>query len=232
MYKLFELFEKHYASGIVLFICVGFLLVSIFSDFNKVLDILKKIFKRKSKKAEISIDDLKRHYIFTHIKYLKNIKINLLNFGDPGRNYLIKLLITHKLNYIEKNLLNMIETTDFEHINNYDLENRIIQLYNDSICLYLENFEKEAHTPEEQIVVKLVIDTLWAKYNDPQSDFGIKGIQDVISSTIYTSNILKVHSLLLPLMISLDAFLIRCEKALYGLNGQLTGKTFHGITFK
>lgn len=232
MYKLFELFEKHYASGIVLFICIAFLLISIFSDFSKIIEIFKKFFKRNAKKNEISIDDLKKHYIFTHIKYLKNIKINLLNFGDPGRNYLIKLLIVHKLNYIEKNLLNMIETIDFEHISNHDLENAIIQLYNDSICLYLGAFEEEAHTPEEKVVVKLVVETLWSKYNDPQSDFGIKGIQDVISSTIYANNILKVHSLLLPLMISLDAFLIRCEKTLYGLNGQLTGKTFHGITFK
>lgn len=231
MNDLINFFKDHYPSDIILSLTIGFIIVSIFSDFSKILDSFKQLFSKRKRK-EISKDDLKKHYIFTHINYLKNIKINMLKFGDSGRNYLIKLLITHKLNYIEQALYEFIDETDFDHITNYDLETKIIQLYNNSISMYLTDFKKEAHTYEEEQIVQLVIDTLWLKYNDPQGDFGIKGIQDVISSTIYASNILKIHSLLLPLTVSLDVFLIKCEKTLYNLNGQLTGRTFHGITFK
>ena len=232
-YNLINYAFDNYSSNIILFLIVLALIILFLINFNKFLELIKKIgitnWFSKNKKIELTKTDLANHYIFTHFNYLLNVKLNLLNFGDPVRNYLVRLLIHHKIKYL-KDILFEFVNSDFEKLSDKELENKWIQLMYDSMSKYIDEFKKEAHNYEEQEVVQVVIDALWAA-GDQQAEYGIKGIQDVSMSGIYESNIIKVHSLLLPLMVSTEAFIIRCEKALNNLNGRLTGKHFHGQTF-
>ena len=224
----------NYSSGIILFLIIAGLIVTFIVNFNRLLTFIQNSniaswFKKTHKHKELTKTDLTNHYFFTQLNFLKNVKLNLLNFGDPVRNYLVCLLIRHKIQYLDCAVKKFIES-DFEHLDAKELENRWIQLMYDCMSDYVEVFKTEAHNEEERHVIQVIVDALW-QFSDPQIEYGISGIQDVLSSNVYENNIIKIHSLLLPLMVSVEAFIIRCEKALNNLNGKLTGKTFHGQKF-
>lgn len=234
MTKIIEYFTNNFPKEVVLILAVAILVYLITKNLNVITENLKQ-FKNfilgKKVHKEITIKDLENHFIFNHINHLKNVKINLLQFGDPARTYIIRLLIFHKLNMIENNLKKFLDTKDLDKYDIDELENLILTyMYNDH-STYINEFKAEACDEKETGVINIVIDAIWKTYNDNLYQIELNGVKEILHSPIYNNNYIRIHSLLLPYMVSIESFLITAEKTLNNLNGKLTGKRFHGYTF-
>ena len=231
--NIIKYITDHYSANTILIIVIAIIIILLMKYGQNFISGIKntEFFKRifPSKKC-ITQKDLENHYIFTHIKYLRGVKINLLNFGDDARNYIVRLLLKHKLNRIELSLKEFIRLENLNDIPPDQLEILLKNVLYDTITLYIEDFKKEAHTKEEQDIINVVIEKLWSTYEEEM--LSSEGIKDVIMSPIYDGNIIKIHSLLLPIIVSIESFLIRTEQNLSNLNGKLSGKSFHGFIFK
>jgi hypothetical protein len=232
---IYKYITEHFPSELVYIVSVLIVILFVFKYGKQFIDVLKDvgIFKwlGKNKHKEITVKDLENHYLFTHINYLRTVKINLLNFGDEARNYIVRMLLRYKLNNLEVSIRNLIRTTDLNSISSIELDKLITQMMYNCLTQYIDEFKLEAHTDEEKAVADVVVETLWKNHNE-NIEFELKGFRDVIYSPIYENNLVRIHSILLPIMVSCEAFLVSTEKSLNQLNGRLSNKSFHGLKFK
>jgi len=238
--KMFEYVTTHFSPNIILYIGIGVIIILLLRYLNKFLSYLEKynVFKwiknirSISKEYKITKKDLEKHYFFTHLNYLRNIKLNMLNFGDDARNYTIKLLMKYRLNFIEKNIKDLILRDDLECLRTDELEQIIIDISYNGITQCIADFEKEARTEEERKIASFIVGSVWRSYNENQVDIGINGLKDILTSPIYENNLIRIYTVLLPIAVSMESFLVRMEQSLKNLNGNLSNKSFHGYTFK
>jgi hypothetical protein len=156
----------------------------------------------------------------------------MLNFGDDARNYTIKLLMKYRLNFIEKSIKELILREDLECLRTDELEQIIIDISYNGITQCITDFEKDARTEEERKIASFIISSVWKSYNENQNDIGVNGLKDILTSPIYENNLIRVYTVLLPIAVSMESFLVRMEQSLKNVNGNLLNKSFHGYTFK
>jgi len=207
---------------------------AVVTSFEKILKIYNKIFNKKH--VQRSIDQLLCNGYFRHIMYVKNVKVNTLYFGDDTRNYIVRLLIDYRMRDLEDSIKLLI-TNNRESIPNMipeKLEQELINTLQNGIKTYLENFKKnEAHSDEEKIIADILISTIWDNYEHDSWKTYIEMVHSIFNQDdIYKNNVAKLEASLLPLPLLVENWLMKLEVTLKNLNGQLSGKVFHGRIFQ
>lgn len=217
----------------ILIIILGLGLAIVLNKFIPVFKFFLKIFGKNKIKLEEEIGYLKNHHFFEYLQHLLSYKIKSIDLGDEGRNYIMKeKLIPLHISETKKNFENFINETKFTEISSLEVKKLLIQKIYDS----LKNFEQElistASSPEEHSVVKLVLD-YFNDFNLPNGELVISLINDIFDSSIYlNNNISKVNSSLYIMIMPYELLFEGVEKIFRRMNGNLSGKSYHGKKFK
>jgi hypothetical protein len=193
--------------------------------FYKVLDMfLKEKIKDIRSVNSIKESDVFNHDIFNYIDYWTYNRVPTLQFKTEYRTAVFRKYLKILLQKHKSNLLDWIQSKNFEEMDNSQLWDNVLSVMNKIIFDYETEMEKNGIPLE-------IIEKMKVRSNDTIS-LTIDLLESICKGQFYDSekNLLKVYSILNILLCVLEFTISSSEKMCNSINGQLSGLTFEGKT--
>lgn len=186
--------------------------------FWKFLSRNKNIVKRR-----VTINnkvDLINHPLFGKLEHFLDHEIRMLNFGDPQRNKLFRMILCKQLEEYNINLYHLATHSSLERLTSAELRTIIFECYNNIVNGYNGKL-KESLGAE---LFSLIMDNEVKGYNawhEPVLQMVQSGIEDVLDSDLFHNNYEKVYFVLDRYKNSLKAIKMNVENTYRNFNGDL-----------
>lgn len=220
--KLLELIKENGATvlitAIVLYfaIKVGNLLIS-----EKQLKLERENDLRLNNKKIAHWGTLRSNPFFINMNHWIYYKIPNTNFGDPGRDLMIKDLLDIMYKQFRDELIKVVENPLYKELNSREFQSVMIKILSKGMHQF------KTKSINEGIPFPLL--ELFSTYHEPNIEFIKVAIEGICNSGYHHTNAEKVIAILNIYSASFEITLSHGEKALRHLNGQLTGKKYKGI---
>jgi len=230
--SLIELGVKYLPAGLIAIFITGFIVLTILGKLSDVLQKFKTIFKKKTKvkklnQKEQTIENLIHHQFFYFIDFAIKYRIPKMKFQCPVRTVILQKFLTYKCQVFYRRTKDLVDL-DINTISIKTLEKIVLTDILDGIKEYETLIKKEGVTAEERLVLDIIVNRFSA-WHDKNVEAAYKVIENIFdSNNIYHNNIERMNGVLNVYLFAFVSAFTDAEKALYNINGEISGKIYRG----
>lgn len=183
-----------------------------------------KWFRRK----KLTMTDLNNHQFFVFVEYMKNYKINRMDYGDPGRTKVFRDYFQLRCQIFHQKIKLLI-TEEFVKYGPNEMRIKIFDALYTSISETNKLILEQCDNDEERFVVNYLIEK-FAIHTDSSIEAFKEVIETVFDSTFtYSNNIERINAALNILLFVVVSMFAESEKVLHRINGAISGKYYKGL---
>jgi hypothetical protein len=164
---------------------------------------------------------LRSNPFFVNMNHWIYFKIPHTQFGDPGRDLMVKDMLNILYVEFRDKLISLVEDETHNNLTTVEFQTVMVKILSKGMHDFINKSRKE------QIPLPLI--NLFSKYHEPNIQYIKVAIEGICNSGYHQNNAEKVVGILNIYSASFEITLSHGEKALKNLNGQLTGKTYKGL---
>lgn len=183
---------------------------------------------RRFKRRHLTISDLVNHQFFVFAEYMKNYKIDRMDFGDPGRTKVFRDYFKLRCQIFHQKTKNLINE-DFDDVNPVEIKIKIFETLYASIAETNKTMLDQCDNDEERFIVKFIADK-FANHTDSSIEAFKEVIENIFDSPIiYNNNIERINAMLNIFLFVFVSTFAESEKVLHKINGDVAGKHYKGL---
>lgn len=237
--EVLEYVVKYLPAGFVTIIVTTFAVLAILGKLKNLVSGFINIFKHKKKEQkvithndlDILINEVRNHQFFNYLDYAVRYRIPKMKFDCDARTALLQKFLTIKCQVFYNRTKNLIDL-DVNNMNHKCLEKIILTDIIEGIKEYELKMKAEAITMEEKVVIDVVIDRFSA-WHDKNVEAAYKVIENIFDSDgVYQNNYDRMYGVLNVYLFAFVSAFTDAEKALYHINGEISGKMYQGKIIK
>ena len=164
---------------------------------------------------------LRSNPFFVNMNHWIYFKIPNTNFGDAGRDLMIKDLLSILYTEFRDGLISVVDNEKHKTLNSDEFQASMVKILSKGMHEFVRK-STEVEIPKPLI-------NLFTEYHEPNIEYIKVAIEGLCCSSYHQTNTEKLIGILNIYSASFEITLSHGERALKNLNGQLTGQSYKGL---
>lgn len=227
--QLWTLMKDYLPEWIISLILLILIFIYIYKQLKESFGTINlfKIWGRK----KIKIKDLVNHQFFIFIEYMEKYKIDMMQFGGPGRTKIFREYFKLRCQTFNKKTKELITEGVLDNTS-AEMKHKIFDALYSSITETNKTLLDDCNNDEERQIITFITQKF-----DKHCSSSVEAFKEVID-TIFdngfemNNNVERINSMLNIFLFVFVSTFAEAEKVLHMINGQISGKHYKGITIE